>query len=137
MSRGLKDANAVTDLFPSGTVPGQKPAAMHDGHRQRLKQRFDAAGEDALPDYELLEMVLFRAIPRQDTKPIAKKLLQTFDESFAKVVNAPRERLKEVPGVGDEVVRQLKLIRAAARRLIKMEIEDHQRPVFSSWEKVL
>jgi DNA repair protein RadC len=135
MSSGLKDANVVADLFPRAAPQGRKPAARHDGHRQRLKDRFTNGGEAALPDYELLEMVLFRAIPRQDTKPLAKALLERFNDSFAEVVNAPPERLKEVKGVGDEVVRQLKLIRAAALRFMKAEVNE--RPVFASWEAVL
>jgi DNA repair protein RadC len=136
MSGGLKDANAVVDLFPHKAVPGRKAAALHDGHRQRLKDRFTNAGGDALPDYELLELVLFNAIPRRDTKPIAKELLKRFNESFAEIVNAPPERLKEVPGVGDAVVHQLKLIRAASLRFMRTEVVD-KRQVFSSWETVL
>lgn len=135
MSSGLKDANAVVDLFPHGVAQARKPAARHDGHRQRLKDRFANGGEEALPDYELLELVLFRAIPRQDTKPLAKALLERFNDSFAEIVNAPPERLKEVRGVGDSVVHQLKLVRAAALRFMKAEIKE--RPVFSSWETVL
>jgi DNA repair protein RadC len=135
MSSGLKDANIAVDLFPHGVVPGSKPAALHDGHRQRLKDRFTNAGEEALPDYELLELVLFNAIPRRDTKPLAKTLLKRFNGSFAEVVNAPSERLKEVKGVGDSVVHQLKLIRAAALRL--MQVELRHREALSSWEEVL
>jgi DNA repair protein RadC len=135
MSSGLKDANVVVDLFPHGVAQGSKPAAPHDGHRQRLKDRFANGGEEAVPDYELLELVLFSAIPRRDTKPIAKALLKRFNESFAEVVNAPPERLKEVTGVGDSVVHQLKLIRAAALRLMKTEVKE--RAVFSSWDAVL
>jgi DNA repair protein RadC len=135
MSSGLKDASAVVDLFPRGIAPDSKPAAPHGGHRQRLKDRFTNGGEEALPDYELLELVLFNAIPRRDTKPIAKALLKRFNESFAEVVNAPPERLKEVKGVGDSVVHQLKLVRAAALRLMKTEVKE--RAVFASWEAVL
>ncbi len=73
---------------------------LHIGHRERLRTRFRDAGAEALPDYELIELVLFRAIPRRDTKDLAKRLLARFG-SFAEVVNAPDARLKEVDGVGD------------------------------------
>jgi DNA repair protein RadC len=135
MGSGLKDANVVVDLFPHGVAQARKPAAGHEGHRQRLMDRFANGGEEALPDYELLEAVLFRAIARQDTKPLAKALLERFNNSFAEIVNAPPERLKEIRGVGDSVVGQLKLIRAAALRFMKAELKE--RPVFSSWEAVL
>lgn len=110
------------------------PQPLYSGHRERLRARFRQAGADALPDYELLEMVLFRAIPRRDTKDLAKRLLARFG-SFAEVVNAPDGRLKEVSGVGDAVVTELKLIRAAALRLMRTEISS--RPVLSSWGQVL
>jgi DNA repair protein RadC len=135
MSSGLKDANAVVDLFPHEVPPAQTASAWHDGHRQRLKDRFTYGGDDALPDYELLELVLFNAIPRRDTKPISKTLLASFNNSFAEIVNAPPERLKEVKGVGDSVVFQLKLVRAAALRFMRRELQE--RPVFASWEAVL
>jgi DNA repair protein RadC len=135
MSSGLKDANAVVDLFPHEVPPAQTTSAWHDGHRQRLKDRFTHGGDDALPDYELLELVLFNAIPRRDTKPISKTLLASFNNSFAEIVNAPPERLKEVKGVGDSVVFQLKLVRAAALRFMRRELQE--RPVFASWEAVL
>ncbi len=106
----------------------------HSGHRQRLRDRFRQGGADALPDYELLELVLFRALPRRDTKSIAKRLLARFG-SFAEVVNAPDPRLKEVQGVGDSVVTELKLVRAAALRMMRSEIV--QRPALSSWKQVL
>lgn len=106
----------------------------HAGHRNRLRERFRKGGADPLPDYELLELVLFRAIPRRDTKNLAKELIARFG-SFAEVVNAPEHRLKEVRDVGDAVVTELKLIRAAALRLIKAQIIE--RPVLSSWRQVL
>jgi DNA repair protein RadC len=104
------------------------------GHRGRLKDRFNAAGADALPDYELLEMVLYRAIRRGDTKPLAKQLIARFG-SFAEVISAPPERLKEIKGVGAAVVTELKLINAAALRLMKGEIV--KRPALSSWSAIL
>jgi len=129
MSGGLKD---------SGAAPEQKSLLEEDdqraGHRQRLKDRFVAGGPEALPDYELLELILFNAIPRRDTKPVAKRLIERFG-SFAEVVNAPPERLKEVKGVGDAIIVQLKLVRAGALRLMQGGIM--QRPVLTSWTAVL
>ncbi|HEX9881600.1 MAG TPA: DNA repair protein RadC [Hyphomicrobium sp.] len=110
------------------------PAPHHAGHRQRLRERFNKGGGDALPDYELLELVLFRALPRRDTKTLAKRLIARFG-SFAEVVNAPEPRLKEVEDVGDAVVTELKLVRAAALRLMRSQIL--QRPALSSWKEVL
>jgi DNA repair protein RadC len=104
------------------------------GHRERLRRRFREAGPDALPDYELLELILFRAAPRRDTKPLAKALIARFG-SFAETLNAPEELLHEVPGVGDAVVTELKLARAAALRLMRGEVLE--RPVLSSWSQVL
>jgi len=104
------------------------------GHRRRLRDRFQNGGADAVPDYELLEMILFRAFPRIDTKPIAKRLLAKFG-SFADVVSAPAERLKEVEGIGDRAVEELKLIKAAAERLTRGQIVS--RPALSSWNGVL
>jgi DNA repair protein RadC len=129
MSGGLKDRGAgpeQTSLFK-----GEDPNA---GHRQRLKDRFVNGGPEALADYELLELVLFSAIPRRDTKPVAKRLIERFG-SFAEVVNAPPERLKEVKGIGDAAVTQLKLVRAGALRLMQGGIM--QRPVLASWTAVL
>ena len=110
------------------------PTPRHAGHRQRLRQRFNKGGGDALPDYELLELVLFRALPRRDTKELAKRLIARFG-SFAEVVNAPEPRLKEVEDVGDAVVTELKLVRAAALRLMRSQIME--RPALSSWNQVL
>lgn len=104
------------------------------GHRQRLRARFLAGGADAMPDYELLEMVLFRAIPRRDTKDLAKRLLSVFG-SFAGVINAPATRLKEVKGVGDTVIAELKLVHAAAIRLGKSQLSN--KPILSSWTDVI
>jgi DNA repair protein RadC len=87
-----------------------------------------------MPDYELLEFVLFRALPRRDTKELAKQLVARFG-SFAEVVNAPDQRLKEVEGVGDSVIAELRLIRAAALRLVRSNVIG--RPALSSWKQVL
>ena len=106
-------------LFGTAAVK-TKIADDKAGHRQRLRERFSNGGADAVPDYELLEMILFRAFPRIDTKPIAKRLLARFG-SFAEVVSAPPERLKEIEGVGNRAVEELKLIKTAAERLTKVK----------------
>src|SRR5258705_375186 len=81
----------------------------HIGHRERLRSRFAKGGAEAMPDYELLELVLFAALPRRDTKPLAKALLARFG-SFAEVIAAKPERLREVKGAGEAVVSQLKIV---------------------------
>ena len=120
-----------------------KPSEPHDrpteaphylGHRERLRERFHGAGPDALSDYELLELALFPALPRRDTKPLAKALLKTFG-SFAEVMHAPEARLREVDGVGDKTITQLKLIAAAATRIAKGQLQ--QRAALSSWNDVI
>jgi len=133
MGRGeLKDQNAGADLFrPEVSQPATPSGA---GHRQRLKDRFVNGGPESLPDYELLELVLFSAIPRRDTKPVAKRLLERFG-SFAEVINASSNRLMEVEGVGTAAVTQLKIIRASALRLMRIGIM--QKPVLASWNAVL
>jgi DNA repair protein RadC len=112
--------------------PDEKP--HYHGHRERLRERFHAAGPDALSDYELLEMALYPALPRRDTKPLAKTLLKTFG-SFAEVIHAPVARLREVDGIGEASINQLKLIAAAAHRIAKGEIR--RSIALSSWNDVI
>jgi DNA repair protein RadC len=109
-------------------------APHYHGHRDRLRARFSEVGGDALPDYELLEIVLFRSIPRRDVKPIAKDLLRRFG-SFAEVLAAPPALLSEVDGVGESVVTDLKIVEAAARRFARGAVA--RRPVLSSWTSVI
>jgi DNA repair protein RadC len=112
--------------------PAETP--HYHGHRERLRERFHAAGPDALSDYELLEMVLFTAKAQGDVKPLAKTLLKTFG-SFAEVIHAPVTRLREIKGVGDRTVTELKLIAAAASRIAKGQLK--QRTLLSSWNDVI
>jgi DNA repair protein RadC len=105
-----------------------------EGHRERLRLRFLKGGADAMPDYELLELTLFAALPRRDTKPLAKALLARFG-SFAEVIAAPRARLLEVKGVGESVANHLKIVEAAAHRLAKTKVIG--RPALSSWSALL
>ena len=99
-----------------------------------MRDRFRDAGPDALSDYELLEMVLFRALPRRDVKPLAKTLIAKFG-SFAEVVHAPEARLREISGLGDAAVTEMKLIAATASRVAKGQVK--QRTVLSSWSSVI
>jgi len=116
--------------------PKAEPAETphYHGHRERLRERFYSAGPDALSDYELLEMALFAALPRRDTKPLAKALLKKFG-SFAEVVHAPETLLREVEGIGDASVHQIKLLAAAAGRVAKGEIK--RSIALSSWNDVI
>jgi len=119
----------------SGRKTGlSEPSPHYHGHRERLRGRFRDAGSEAISDYELLELVLFRAIPQRDVKPLAKHLIAKFG-SFAEVVGAPRARLKEIKGVGEAVVDELKIVHASASRLARGQLQ--KRPVLSSWSSVI
>ncbi|MBL8570871.1 MAG: DNA repair protein RadC [Phreatobacter sp.] len=113
---------------------GFAEAPHFHGHRERLRARFRDAGADTLADYELLELVLFRAVPRRDVKPLAKALLKRFG-SFAEVVAAPELRLAEVDGVSAGIVAELKLVHATAIRIGRTKVL--QRPVLSSWSTLI
>jgi DNA repair protein RadC len=104
------------------------------GHRERLRTRFRDAGADAVTDYELLELVLFRTIPQRDIKPLAKELIAKFG-SFAEVLAAPPQRLEEVKGIKEATATDLKIVQAAASRLTRGAVK--KRPVLSSWSAVL
>ena len=104
------------------------------GHRQRLRERFLKGGAEALADYELLELLLFSALPRRDVKPLAKALLAEFG-SFAELVAAEPARLRRITGVGDSVIAALKIVEAASHRALRDQVID--RPVISSWQALL
>jgi len=130
---GLGDASR--QFIGSTAPPGQAPVTPHyHGHRERLRERFLAGGPEAVADYELLELVLFRALPRGDVKPLAKDLLKIFG-SFSEVIAAPPARLRDVKGVGDAVIAELKVVQAAAHRFLRGEVRGRQ--VLSSWSAVL
>ncbi len=107
---------------------------LHAGHRDRLRQRFNAAGDAGVADYELLELLLFRALPRRDVKPLAKTMMARFG-SFAEVLSARPERLREIPGLSEGAITELKIVEAAARRLTKGAVKT--RPTLGSWTEVL
>jgi DNA repair protein RadC len=104
------------------------------GHRERLRARLLERGADSLADYELLELVLFAAIPQRDVKPLAKELLDRFG-SFAEAVAAPRERLREFKWLKDSAVAQLKVVEAAAVRLAQTRVVG--KAALSSWNALL
>jgi DNA repair protein RadC len=114
-------------------LPGRLPSYVRD-HRKRLRTRFMEGGAAAMPEYELLELILFRAIPRHDVKPLARLLLDTFGD-INRVVTAPATRLAVIPGVGEAVIQELKLIEAVAQRMARSRIMH--RPVLSSWDALL
>ncbi|MBC8269461.1 MAG: DNA repair protein RadC [Rhodospirillaceae bacterium] len=106
----------------------------HSGHRARLRGRFMKSGRDSLADYELLELILFPALPRRDTKPLAKALLKKFG-SFAEAISADPQELRSIDGIGEAAVVALKTVQAAALKLSQDEIMD--RPVLTSWDKLM
>ncbi len=128
-------ANSVPRTRKSETKDGLAEGMPHYlGHRERLRERFLEAGPDAVTEYELLELVLFRAIPRRDVKPLAKALIAKFG-SFGEVVSAPRPRLREVDGLGEAAIAEIKIVQAAAGRLARGQAK--KRTVLSSWSAVL
>lgn len=112
---------------------GRLPSYIKD-HRRRLRERFVSGGANALPDYEMLELVLFAALPRQDVKPLARKLIEKFGD-FNRVLSATPEQLRTVVGVGDAVVVSLKVIEAAAHRLSRSKMIRHH--VLTGWDALL
>jgi len=131
-SRQGKTRGRALDTDPRA-APIKSDEHFH-GHRDRLRQRFRDSGDRALADYELLELLLFRLIPRRDTKPIAKALLTRFG-SLPEVLGAPAHLLTEVKGVGDSVATDLKLVASIAHRMLKGELKGRQ--VLASWSSVI
>lgn len=141
MTGGEEDERGFFSEFP--VAMPQPPLPVHNkkadkphylGHRDRLRNRFLENGATTLADYELLELLLFRSIPRADTKGIAKALIARFG-SFAEVLGAPPHLLREVRGVGDSVALDIKVIAEAARRMTRGEIA--KRPLLGTWQQVL
>ncbi|MCB2096773.1 MAG: DNA repair protein RadC [Parvularculaceae bacterium] len=117
-------------MTPKGDAPDHHAA----GHRDRLRDRFRRAGVEAVQDYELLELILFRAIPRKDVKPLAKEIIRVFG-GLPQALAAPVERLTEITGVSGNVALELKIVHAASIKLTQARVLD--RPIISSWNDLL
>lgn len=126
-ARTAKSASAAQSAPTNGE-------AHYHGHRERLRNRYRDGGDAALADYEILELLLFRLIPRRDTKPIAKALLARFG-TLGGVFGAPVGLLTEISGVGDAVALDLKLVASVAQRMLKSELTG--KPVLSSWKALI
>lgn len=135
MSRSKHFAEASPGLLfglPAPASEAEPPG--HLGHRARMRAKLLTAGPDALLDHELLEMVLFLALPRRDTKPIARALIARFG-SFANALSAPLADLREVEGLGEAGAAALRIVQGAALRLARAEVMDQ--PVLSNWDRLL
>ena len=128
-------AQKSKELYPDGmnNDPVPEPPPHHMGHRDRLRERFLKGGVNALADYEILELILFMAIPRRDVKPLAKKLLTTFG-SFANVLHAPFDDLKAA-GLTENSITALRTIEAAACQLMKQDVLN--KPVLNNWTRLM
>jgi DNA repair protein RadC len=129
----LEDASPQPDLW-AAPVRAAAPKPHYAGHRERLRERAAAGGPPALPDYEILELLLFRSVPRGDVKPLAKRLLARFD-ALGAVLGASPEALKTVAGVGDAVALDLALVQEAVLRVSREQVA--RRTVISSWSALL
>lgn len=132
----FSDAPALFPLAEDETpVPktGRQPSYIRD-HRARLRERFLDGGAGAVAEYELLELILFAAIPRQDVKPLARRLIEAFGDING-VLSAPPPRLEQITGVGPAVIVQLKVTEAAAHRMARARVMKRQ--VISSWDALL
>lgn len=123
----------LDEAEPAPLPTGKTPSYIAD-HRKRLRNRFIDGGAAAMPDYELLELVLFRAIPRKDVKPLARALMDRFGD-FNRVLSAPVARLQDVSGVGQAVITELKIVEASAHRMARSRIM--QQHVLASWDALL
>jgi DNA repair protein RadC len=124
---------SLLDGLPEDRPPVPVSAGT-EGHRQRLRARLLAAGPDSVADHELLELVLFLALPRRDTKPIAKAMIARFG-SFANAIAAPLNELRDVEGMGEAGAAALKTVQAAALRLMRAELKTA--PVLGNWDQLM
>jgi DNA repair protein RadC len=130
--KGLEDAAGAAEL--PGLAPVSQTEPHFHGHRDRLRERFLKAGAEQLPDYEILELLLFGVIPRRDTKPIAKALLAKFG-GFDEVLAASPEALKTVSGIGDSAALMLKAVEASIQLALQTRVRGAD--VISSWNDLL
>ena len=117
-----------------GLAEGASDLPHHTGHRERLRERLRKGG-DSLPDYELVELMLFAVIPREDVKERAKAILEEFGGDLTALLAAPRERLIKIPAVGPKIADHIELISHFVRRVSKQQMEE--REVLSSWHSVV
>jgi len=110
----------------------QKP--HYSGHRQRLRERFIVGGADAMQDYELLELLLFMAVPRRDVKPMAKDLLSKFG-SLPELMSAPHSAISQVDGISENTATAIKTVFAISARMMKQELM--QKPVLNNWTRLM
>ena len=129
-----RSTDAEADAPAGKSSSKDKDEPHYHGHRERLRERFLRGGETALQDYELMELVLFRAIPRRDVKPLAKEIIDHFG-GFAEAISADIERLREVKGLGEAAAIELKIIQAAALKLSQGRVM--QRPAIGSWNQLI
>ena len=122
----------MADLL--GPDPRPPSPVSAEGHRNRVRERLLVSGPDSVADHEMLELVLFLALPRKDTKPIARALLSRFG-SFANVISAPVPELTSVSGMGDASAAALKIVQAAALRLVRAELQSQ--PVLANWDTLI
>lgn len=115
-------------------MTNQNTKPLAHGHRKRLKDRFLKGGHDAIADYELLELLLFGANLRKDTKPIAKQLLADFG-SFGQVLNASTEDLLKIPGMGEGAAAIIRAVSVSCDRILLEKIIE--RPLMTSWNDVV
>jgi len=115
-------------------IPDALPANANAEYHERLRDRFLSSGENALADYELLKLILFYALPRRDTKALAKMLLQSFG-SLAGVLSARPDDLTAVSGLPGTSATLLKAVHTAATRMGKTQVMN--RPVLSNWEQLI
>jgi DNA repair protein RadC len=128
---GLADISFLPGLLPQ--PPDSSSAIGAEGHRLRMRQRLLKAGPESLADHEMLEMILFIALPRRDTKPIARALLERF-RTFGGVIGAPVQELLTIDGLGEAGAAALKLVQPAALRMMRQEVAAA--PVLTSWERL-
>ncbi len=123
----------LDEALPVALPKGRTPSYMAN-HRKRLRTRFMEGGAAAIPDYELLELLLFRAIPRQDVKPLANRLMAEFGD-IRRVISAPSDHLRRVKGVADAVITELKIVEATAQRMARAKVMNQN--AISSWSALI